>query len=305
MEKISLNHSEVAFDEGAHTYTLHGKTLSGITAVIRAKLFPTEYDNVSQAVLDKAAERGHRVHSALEMWDTLGMPTDDCPELDNYIRLDAMHEFLRHHLASEYIVSDNERYASGIDKVYQDGEKSVVLADIKTVYSLNTEYVSWQLSVYAYLFSLLNPEVKVSGLYAIHLRGDKARVVEVGRKSDAQVRWLLYDEPIASDLDRAANAFPQILSAEARLISLKAAAERAAAEYEQVRQGILAIMEEYDVKHYESDRLVLTRKADTERTTFDTKRFRAEHPDLYAQYASTATAKGGILIKVREAQPTD
>ena len=72
-------------------------------------------------------------------------------------------------LASEYIVTDFEHFASPIDKVVEINNE-VCLVDVKTTAALDYEYLSWQLSVYKYLFGLVNPDVKIGGLGAIWIR---------------------------------------------------------------------------------------------------------------------------------------
>jgi hypothetical protein len=67
------------------------------------------------------------------------------------------------------LVTDGEHYASKIDAVYQ-GEKGVILNDRKTTYHLDKEYVSWQLSIYAWMFERMNPGVEVEGLTATWMR---------------------------------------------------------------------------------------------------------------------------------------
>lgn len=295
-----LRTSPVVFDATEHTYHLDGAALSGITKVIREKLFPDEYTAVPAATLQAAADRGHRIHSALELYDTTGIETDDCAELANYKREAAAHAFLANHIASEYIVSDEARYASGIDKVYADGD-GVVLADIKTTYKLNTEYVSWQLSVYAYLFEGQNPGIKVSALYAIWLRGDESKVVEVERKSKAEVRELLYGTaPMHRTDEGNAETLPMIANAETELIRLKREADAAAKTYDALKAKLLEAMEAYGVKKYEGANVIITRKADSQRAKFDSKRLKAEHPDIYDEYTTYSTTKGGILITIKE-----
>lgn len=51
--------------------------------------------------------------------------------------------------------------------------------------------MSWQLSIYAYLFELQNPLIKVDKLFGIWLRGNKSELVEIERKPDAEVKRLL------------------------------------------------------------------------------------------------------------------
>ena len=44
----------------------------------------------------------------------------------------------------------------------------------------------------------------------------------------------------------------------------------------------------------------ITIKEDTERISFDTKRFKDKHPDLYEQYVTKSTVKGGLLITINK-----
>lgn len=161
---IRLNKWAGSFNEDEHRYfRSDGKELQGITKMLKAMLFKEEYKGVSQDVLQNAAERGHLIHSRLELYDNSGLG-DDIPEVIAYARLKKM--FNLEYIASEYLVSDDENYASAIDKVYHEKDTpddEVVLGDVKATYNFNRDYVSWQLSVYAYFFEMLNPHLKVVG----------------------------------------------------------------------------------------------------------------------------------------------
>lgn len=287
-----LNKSEVVFDPIEHTYTLNGVALQGITHVIKDKLFPDEYNNVPDSVLTKAAERGHRIHKALEMYDIYDIETQDCEELSNYIKAVQDYPFLANHVASEYLVTDRQQYASAIDKIYDDGEGGVILADIKTTYTLNTEYVSWQLSIYSYFFSMLNPSINVSHLYAIWLRGDKVKIVEVKRQSIDNVKTLLYTDniptPLTIDFD------------EEELINLKIEADEAKKAYDKKRLEVQHYMVDMAAKQIVGNKCKITIKEDSERISFDTNRFKADHPDLYQEYTTKSTVKGGLLITINK-----
>ena len=92
--------------------------------------------------------------------------------------------------ANEYTVSDNEYFASNIDCVWEKADK-ISLGDIKTTLHLDEEYLSWQLSIYAYLFEFQNPLIKVDKLFGIWVRGDKHELVEIPRKPDEEVKKLM------------------------------------------------------------------------------------------------------------------
>lgn len=292
MRNLKLNKTNVEFNSVLHEYTLNKQKLQGITKVIHERLFPNEYKDVPEAILNKAAERGSRIHNAIELFERCGMPTDNCPELDSYLeeREKDGQDFLLNHRESEYIVTDSEQYASAIDMVYQSS-KGFILADIKTTYKLNIEYVSWQLSVYAYLFKLVNPTRKIAGLYAIWLRGDKSKVVQVQQHTEEEVKKLLYTlEPMTAT--EAPTDFD-----EKELYELKRKADEAAKAYDEAKAKVLSIMQTNNMQKIDGTFLTITRKADTERQTFDSKRFKEEHTDLYNDYTKTSVAKGGLLIK--------
>ena len=162
-----LNCSTVRYDAIAHTYTApDGRLLRGITGLLKERLGLGSYDGVSEEVLQRAAERGTEVHRLCEEWDNIGHYPEGNADAEAYVALQADNDL--RHVCSEYLVSDGHTYASPIDKVFKRGHV-YDLADIKTTYRLDKEYVSWQLSVYAFLFELQNPLLNVGNLYAIHL----------------------------------------------------------------------------------------------------------------------------------------
>lgn len=169
---MKLIKSQVVFNPDEHTYMLGDKELSGITSVISRQLFPDKYRDVPEYVLRKAAERGTMIHSICELVDDMGI-THDSDEAQGYKEL--KDDWGLRYECSEYLVSDNEDYASCIDKVYRENETDFTLGDIKTTYVLDKESVRWQLSIYAYLFELQNPGCNAVRLIGIWLRGKNMR----------------------------------------------------------------------------------------------------------------------------------
>lgn len=186
---ITLTQSKVIFNSKSHTYTLNGKELKGITRLLKEKLFPTQYKNVPKQVLENAKNYGTLVHNTIDFCDSLGIK-DGEKYLSDYWRLKEENNLST--LSNEYLVTDNQYYASMIDVVFND----LSIADIKTTSTLDIEYVSWQLSIYAYLFELCNQTLKVNKLYAIWLpraTTKKPKIVEVERKNTDDILNLLYE----------------------------------------------------------------------------------------------------------------
>lgn len=186
-QTIELAKSQVVFNELDHTYMFNGKQLSGVTSMLSRTLFRDKYKGISKEVLAKAADYGHNIHEQIELVDSLGV-TSDTPAVQDYLRM--KNDLGVSTLASEYLVSDEDLIASSIDIVFND----LSLVDIKTTSKLDMEYLSWQLSIYAYLFERQNPSLKVPRLMAIWLpkpRYGRSMCVEVPRKSKETIEVLL------------------------------------------------------------------------------------------------------------------
>lgn len=66
-----------------------------------------------------------------------------------------------------------------------------------------------------------------------------------------------------------------------------------------LKEAILAEMEAKGLSKVETDELVITYIAPTDRERFDSKAFRADHSDLYDNYVVMSPVKAQIRIKVR------
>lgn len=291
---ITLNPSWVVFNEEEHTYTLNGKQLHGITGMLSRQLFADKYKDIPEYILKKAAERGTEVHKDCEFTDATGLEPQTT-EGKNYRELRKDFNVI----ANEYTVSDNEYFASNIDCVWEkDGE--VILADIKTTSHLDEEYLSWQLSIYAYLFELQNPELRVSQLYGVWLKGDKKQLVTINRRSTEEIIKLMDCEK-----NNETYLIPQeenmliTRSAVDILIEAKEMADYYKKRYEDIQEQLLAAMKEHGVKSWDTEELKATYSPASESTTFDTKKFQEEHPELYKQYLKKSTRKETIRITVR------
>lgn len=302
---MELVKSRVVFDQESHTYTLDGRELQGITGMLSRQLFPDKYSAVPEAVLQRAAERGSFVHESCELADSLGiMP--QCTEARNYVFLKKSEGLVT--VENEYLVSDNRHFASCIDVVFEGGADTCHLADIKTTYSLDKEYVSWQLSVYAVLFERQNPGIKAGRLYAIWLRGSHAELVEVERKPVEAVDELMLCEIEGRQYGAAASeavAKPDELparyaDAEQMIIGIDSEIRRLQQTYDELKDGLRREMEKAGVKRWKSDRLQLILKEDTTRESFDTKAFREACPEIYGQFLKYTAVKGGLTIKVAQ-----
>lgn len=65
------------------------------------------------------------------------------------------------------------------------------------------------------------------------------------------------------------------------------------------KERLLSLMEEKDIKEIDIPELKITRKFASTKETLDSKRLRAEQPDLYDEYVKITDVKGSILVKVK------
>lgn len=192
MSQLVLSKCPVVFRQEDHSYTYKGKIFSGVTQMLSKTLFIDKYKDVPMAVLNKACEYGTSVHEGVELYVVSGGLMDDgSAEVRNFVKL--MKESGLTLYASEYLVSDLQGIASSIDLVLTDEDDEVVLADIKTTSGgLDKEYLSWQLSIYAYLFERQNGGIKVRALKGLWLRHEDCELTDIQRKSDEEVYNLIY-----------------------------------------------------------------------------------------------------------------
>jgi hypothetical protein len=309
-----LNLCPVRFDQGAHTYTTvnaEPKQLSGVTSLLSRQIFPNKYGNVPDFVLKRAAERGTKVHEYCELYFSLGVKPDNVeeqiPEAEALFKEVAERGWEVE--STEYLVSDLSHVASSIDAVFSK-EGKALLCDIKTTYELDELYLRWQLSIYAYLFEDLNPSVPIGALYALWLRGGKAEIIEVERIPAAVCRSLIeadaegrqFEIPAGLSPEAVAKASKDTLPAKYQaMVGAMREIEEQAKYWEEQRKtllaGIKAEMDKAGVSKWESPELTLTRRADSVRKTFDSKRFQKEHPDIYGEYITESVTSGSVTMK--------
>ena len=298
---IKLNKSRVVFEPEGHTYHLDGVELQGVTGILSRRLFADKYAGISQEVLNKAAKRGSVIHEQCDLVDSLGVVFGECcQEAVNYLKLKEDKGLVS--VASEYLVSDNEHYATSIDAVYY-GNTGVILNDRKTTSKLDMEYLSWQLSIGAYLFELQNPNVPVDGLTATWLRGEICEYVEVERKPVELVKALLladinddefeWDDPSKNIPDFITEHLDTMVVLNKRIKALQA-------EYDVHKEAVFKAMAEQDIKSVKTPQATFSYVAATSGVGFDKDAFAEAYPELFKEFNTKQTSKkASITIKFK------
>lgn len=288
--------SGVVFDSEHHTYTLDGKQLSGITSLLDRQLFKDKYSGIPEDILRKAAERGTYIHQCCELADE-GFPSD-CQEAVNYLNLKSKYNLRIEE--SEYLVSDNEYYASCIDKVYRYDDNTFYLGDIKTTYKLNKEYVMWQLSIYAYLFEKQNPGTTVASIFAIWLRGDTHQLVELDRIPNEKVAELLYCDSHGLQYSDKCETLPILFNeAEGLIVDIESQLKSLTEQKKALTEGVMKAMVQAGLYSWKGDKISITRKTATTRKSFDKDKFEKDYPNVYDNYIKETPVSESLLIKIK------
>lgn len=293
-----LNQIPVLFNQDEHSYTntATGEVLQGITSTLIHRLFPNKYSGIPQSVLERAAERGTLIHEEIELAETIGIePTTE--EGRNYIKL--KEEQGLNFLESEYTVSDLEHYATNIDAIYEVDDNVVDICDFKTTSKFDKESVSWQLSICAYFLERNNPHVKVRNLFGIWLRGDIAHLILVDRHSDEEVKALIEADINNRDYEYSSALPDYIRENEIALYLIGKRIKELTEEYDKMKSEVLKKMIENKDKSFDTGNMLITVLAPSCRTSFDSKRFRAEHEELAKEYTKTIKTEESLKLTLR------
>lgn len=70
--------------------------------------------------------------------------------------------------------------------------------------------------------------------------------------------------------------------------------------YDELKKQILEEMTAKNIIKLENENIIISNVLPSDRETFDTKAFRAEHEDLYDKYVKMSKTNGYLRIKVKE-----
>ena len=302
-----LNETNVMFDPEPHCYWLDGKRLQGVTGVLERRLSPGKYDDVPEAILEAAKQRGTAVHAAVHDFDVLGMD-DGSEELTGYRELVRQNGWKA--IANEYSVTDYNGYASRIDVVFEDSKGEIILADIKTTYELDKAYLRWQLSTYAYMFELVNPHLRVSRLCGLWLRDKEQKLEYVDRIPSVEIARLLEcdreGEPFfpATDVVKRTDdtEVPALISTTVidEYVRMTNEVARMQERIDIIKAAALEAMKAHGVKSWKGEKMSMTYVAPKVSKRLDSKRLKEEHPDIYEKYTTETQQKESILIKIKQ-----
>lgn len=169
------------FDQG-HRYTLDGEEVPSVSELCRF-ISREVYGTVAQYTLDRAADRGTRVHKAAEALDVYGKVevTDDiAPYVQSYLKFRQEHD-IKWSMVERSMAHQKEHYAGTIDRYGElDGVKALV--DLKTSYTVHKRLAVAQLNLYRWMIEAEGHSVNKQ--YILHLTKDGYKLVEIEKRDD-------------------------------------------------------------------------------------------------------------------------
>ena len=210
-------------------------------------------------------------------------------------------------IASEYIVTDNEDFASPIDAVGDD----FTLYDFKTSSGKDVEYWRWQLSVYKYLFELQNG-FSPKALKVIWINKDmKHDIVELqpidGEVISALLRaerdGVLFSPPKSNDVNItdiiSVERIEAVAKLEAEICKRKEELKSIETGYDKLKKDILTAMVGNGITKWETDKMSITVKAPYERPSVDSAKLKKDYPDIYAGCLKTSMVRESLIVKLK------
>ena len=83
------------------------------------------------------------------------------------------------------------------------------------------------------------------------------------------------------------------------MYELRQTAENATSEYDQLKAGLLSLMQRHNVKSFSNETLTLTRVLSSVRRTVDPARLKKEYPEVFADCIRESVSKESIRINFK------
>ena len=176
MELFKLKCGDLEYYDDEHLYLFDGVILPSVTQIIDGKF--NDYADVPKDVLNRAAERGTKVHKQIENFCKSGVD-DGSTAIRHFKFLQNQYNFevLDNELPL-VIFKDDIPVACGRLDMTIEMDGRVGIADIKTCSALNKPKIAYQLNMYR-LGLMQSYGVKAEFLKIIHIRDNVRKFVDM------------------------------------------------------------------------------------------------------------------------------
>ena len=304
------NNPNVFFEEVSHSYWVEGgQELMGVTTLMKKHGLSPDYSDIPDKVLEKAAKEGTELHQEIEDYDN-GISLLQTPLTEEYHNL-CLERGLKF-VCNELLVSDEELVASKIDGVYQGSTpNSYILVDYKSTQKVHNRALSFQLSIYRYLFEKQFPGTMVESLWVLHLDKKKRKILgfypvdpipdsEIEALLDAERNGRIYVDDFTSYDVSATLSNDEVstyVSSYSEVLELKERLDSAQAALKDLDHKILEWMEANNIEEADGpDGIRFKIKKAYSRSSVDSTKFKKEYPLIYNQMLKTTTVSSSLLV---------
>ena len=295
------------FDPDNHEYTLDGKKLISVTQLMQRYGLAPNYSGVDPALLEAKAKYGTHIHEEIEQWikeKKIGFTQ----ELVNFVTF--LKETDTRAIESEYKVY-NDVVAGTIDLILERNQQDII-ADIKTTYQIHKESVSWQLSIYLYLYiNLINDACPQRCLKYNQFKGEcyhfnkagELNVVEIPLKPESEVEKLIQavrDEKPYEMETIESSEIAKIVELEKLIKYYDEEKKKIELQEQELKEAIIKGMEESGLTQLETDTIKIIYVAETSRVSLDSKIIKEKYPEIYNENLKTTKVKPQLRITLKE-----
>ena len=290
----------ISLDKENHIYLDKDNNVIPSCSEIIRNYLGDKFAGVNKEVMKKAQDFGNIIHQQVEDYVVNGIPfTEKHKQLKDFVKLQKKFKIKADMCeVSMYGTTEFGVFGATLDML---DTISHILYDIKTNYVLDIEYVTIQLSIYAFVLRQFG--IQVDKAMIIHLPSDKspktANVYEIKLLSDDEVTDIIrrYFEGVPKEqatlvcLDETKIVKIHNILKDMKMLKEQHDLFEEELKNEMAERGILSIENEFFKVSYSPP---------TTRSGFDQTKFKKEQPKLYEQYKSTSSVKDRIRITLRE-----
>ncbi|MFP4078546.1 MAG: hypothetical protein ACLFUQ_05345 [Candidatus Izemoplasmataceae bacterium] len=179
MEYYTVQSHEVAFDPVKHRYWVDRRLVASISTIVDT-VYPRTMKKVDPKILEKAAERGNRLHDMIEDYERHGKKVYDA-EMQSYLALKRQHQIeVKENEVLVLLFHDGVPIAAGrfdmiVFSPYIDGHG---IADVKRALHLDEDRLSLQLNLYKLAYEQTYRK-KIHYLKCMHIRNRYYKYLDV------------------------------------------------------------------------------------------------------------------------------
>lgn len=286
----------IIFDSINHLYFKDGTEKPSVGKIVNWYL-NIDLSNIPPEILEKAQNRGKDVHLLVDrILMKEDFETNYSWEYKSFETLRKKHKIKADYI--EHIVYAYTPFGDYCGTLDLYDSKSKILYDIKTSFDKHIEEWTYKCNLYRYALEKMGKKVKAIKIIYLPKKGNvnKPEVIDLeilpNETVEEVVRCYYAQERPTQIVEL--ESLPQ-----ERIKQLSLAFEtinRIQAEIETMKSQIKEEMEKRNIETFKCDKFTIFVKKEHTRTSFDSKKFKDDFPEIYEKYKKESTVKSSINI---------